>query len=122
MEPQMNADERRWSYGDFRAMDPRDAKLRQMKLLATALLVAVSLVYIAAVAFEREHPVFFYVAAAAEAAMVGAIADWFAVVALFHHPLGLRFIPHTAVVPSNKKRIAEGISTFIQSNFLAVDA
>jgi len=50
--------------------------------------------------------------------MVGAIADWFAVTALFHHPLGLRFIPHTAIIPRNKRRIATGLSSFIQSNFL----
>ena len=92
-----------------------------MKLLATTLLVCVSIVYVLATAFERQHAALFYVAAAAEAAMIGAIADWFAVVALFHRPLGLR-LPHTAIVPSNKQRIAEGISRFIQSNFLDVDA
>jgi uncharacterized membrane-anchored protein YjiN (DUF445 family) len=54
--------------------------------------------------------------------MVGAIADWFAVVALFHHPLGLRFIPHTAVVPRNKGRIAEGVADFIEGNFLSPEA
>jgi uncharacterized membrane-anchored protein YjiN (DUF445 family) len=54
--------------------------------------------------------------------MVGAIADWFAVTALFHHPLGLRFIPHTAIIPRNKQRIAAGLSHFIQSNFLTSDA
>jgi len=51
--------------------------------------------------------------------MVGAIADWFAVTALFHHPLGLRFIPHTAIIPRNKQRIATGLSHFIQANFLS---
>jgi uncharacterized membrane-anchored protein YjiN (DUF445 family) len=51
--------------------------------------------------------------------MIGAIADWFAVVALFHHPLNLRFIPHTAILPRNKARIAEGLSQFIQQNFLS---
>ena len=50
--------------------------------------------------------------------MVGAIADWFAVTALFHHPLGMRFIPHTAIIPRNKQRIARGLSHFIQTNFL----
>src|SRR5205814_4177468 len=49
---------------------------------------------------------------------VGAIADWFAVTALFHHPFGLRFIPHTAIIPRNKERIATGLSHFIQTNFL----
>jgi uncharacterized membrane-anchored protein YjiN (DUF445 family) len=54
--------------------------------------------------------------------MIGAIADWFAVVALFHHPLNLRFIPHTAILPRNKARIAGGLSQFIQQNFLSSDA
>jgi uncharacterized membrane-anchored protein YjiN (DUF445 family) len=51
--------------------------------------------------------------------MIGAIADWFAVVALFHYPLNLRFIPHTAILPRNKARIAQGLSEFIQQNFLS---
>jgi uncharacterized membrane-anchored protein YjiN (DUF445 family) len=68
---------------------------------------------------EPGRPWLHYVAAAAEAAMIGAIADWFAVVALFHHPLNLRFIPHTAILPRNKARIAEGLSQFIQQNFLS---
>jgi uncharacterized membrane-anchored protein YjiN (DUF445 family) len=54
--------------------------------------------------------------------MIGAIADWFAVVALFHHPLNLRFIPHTAILPRNKARIAQGLSQFIQQNFLSASA
>ena len=61
-----------------------------------------------------------YVAAFAEAAMVGAIADWFAVVALFRHPLGLP-IPHTAIIPSNKDRIGENLATFICANFLSTE-
>jgi uncharacterized membrane-anchored protein YjiN (DUF445 family) len=54
--------------------------------------------------------------------MVGALADWFAVVALFHHPLNLRFIPHTAILPRNKARIAEGLAQFIEQNFLSAHA
>src|SRR5258708_35822076 len=54
--------------------------------------------------------------------MVGAIADWFAVTALFHPPFGLRFIPHTAIIPRNKERIATGLSHFIQTNFLSSEA
>ena len=54
--------------------------------------------------------------------MIGAIADWFAVVALFHHPFNLSFIPHTAIIPRNKARIAEGLSQFIQQNFLTPEA
>jgi uncharacterized membrane-anchored protein YjiN (DUF445 family) len=94
-------------------------KLQRMKVLATGLLVLAGAVYVIATAFEGRYPWLFYVATAAEAAMIGAIADWFAVVALFHHPLNLRFIPHTAILPRNKARIAQGLSEFIQHNFLS---
>jgi len=94
-------------------------KLKRMKLLATSLLLFAGAVYFAARALEPGRPWLHYVAAAAEAAMIGAIADWFAVVALFHHPLNLSFIPHTAILPRNKARIAEGLSQFIQQNFLS---
>ena len=89
-----------------------------MKWLASGLLVLAGAIYVAARAFEAEHPWLFYVSVTAEASMVGAIADWFAVTALFHHPLGLRFIPHTAIIPRNKQRIAAGLSHFIETNFL----
>jgi uncharacterized membrane-anchored protein YjiN (DUF445 family) len=94
-------------------------KLQRMKMLATGLLVLAGIVYVVATALEPQRPWLRYVAAAAEAAMIGAIADWFAVVALFHHPLNLRFIPHTAILPRNKARIAQGLSQFIQENFLS---
>ena len=97
-------------------------KLQRMKLLATGLLVLAGMIYAAASALEPGRPWLRYVAAAAEAAMIGAIADWFAVVALFHHPFNLRFIPHTAIIPRNKARIAEGLSQFIQQNFLSSEA
>jgi uncharacterized membrane-anchored protein YjiN (DUF445 family) len=97
-------------------------KLQRMKMLATGLLVLAGVVYVAASALEPGRPWLHYVAAAAEAAMIGAIADWFAVVALFHHPLNLRFIPHTAILPRNKARIAGGLSQFIQTNFLSSSA
>ena len=89
-----------------------------MKWLASGLLVAAGAIYVVAQALEPAHPWLYYVSVTAEASMVGAIADWFAVTALFHHPLGLRFIPHTAIIPRNKHRIATGLSHFIQSNFL----
>lgn len=98
------------------------SKLDRMKLVATGLLVLAAAVYAAAQRFEAEHAWVHYVTVAAEAAMVGAIADWFAVTALFHHPLGLRFIPHTAVIPRNKQRIASGIALFIEQNFLSAEA
>src|SRR5438105_6496515 len=94
-------------------------KLQRMKMLATGLLVLAGVIYVAATALEPGRPWLRYVAAAAEAAMIGAIADWFAVVALFHHPLNLSFIPHTAILPRNKARIAQGLSEFIQQNFLS---
>ncbi len=91
-------------------------KLTRMKWLATGLLFVAALVYIVS-----EHQGWFYVAAFSEAAMVGALADWFAVVALFRHPLNLK-IPHTAIIPRNKERIARGLSEFIQQNFLSAEA
>ncbi|HYX62637.1 MAG TPA: DUF445 domain-containing protein [Burkholderiales bacterium] len=97
-------------------------KLQRMKWVATGLLVLAAVVYAVAQALEDRQPWLRYVAIAAEAAMVGAIADWFAVTALFHHPLGLRFIPHTAVIPRNKQRIAAGIAQFIEQNFLSAAA
>jgi uncharacterized membrane-anchored protein YjiN (DUF445 family) len=100
----------------------RDANLRRMKWLATGLLGVAALVYAGATLMQPRYPWLFYVAATSEAAMVGAVADWFAVVALFHHPLNLRFIPHTAILPRNKARIAQGLSQFIQQNFLSPDA
>ena len=89
-----------------------------MKWLASGLLVLAGAIYVTAQALEPTYPWLYYVSVTAEASMVGAIADWFAVTALFHHPLGLRFIPHTAIIPRNKQRIASGLSHFIQTNFL----
>lgn len=99
--------------------DPRDLKLRRMRRLASGLLLLAALVYVVSTAIEPRFAWLFYVSRTSEAAMVGAVADWFAVVALFHHPLGLRFIPHTAIIPRNKARIALGLSQFIQQNFLS---
>ena len=100
----------------------RDARLGRMKWRATGLLLLAGVLYAGAQAFEHQYPWLFWVSVTAEASMVGAIADWFAVTALFHHPLGLRFIPHTAIIPRNKQRIAAGLSHFIQSNFLTSTA
>jgi uncharacterized membrane-anchored protein YjiN (DUF445 family) len=98
------------SYARQEAM--REKKLMRMKWIATGLLVLAALVYLIS---ERLN--LYYLAAFSEAAMVGALADWFAVVALFRRPLNLP-IPHTAIVPRNKDRIARGLSEFIQQNFL----
>jgi uncharacterized membrane-anchored protein YjiN (DUF445 family) len=91
-----------------------------MKWIALALLVGAALLYIVASLLHNRHPAWGYVAAFSEAAMIGAIADWFAVVALFRHPLGLP-IPHTAIIPSNKDRIGANLATFICANFLSTE-
>ena len=88
------------------------ASLKRMKTLATALLVVVTLLFV--VARREGWP---WLAAFAEAAMIGALADWFAVVALFRHPLGLP-IPHTAILPRNKARLADNLARFIRDRFL----
>jgi uncharacterized membrane-anchored protein YjiN (DUF445 family) len=88
-----------------------------MRLVATGLLVVMALVYVASRAAEAHHPAFGYVRAFAEAAMVGGLADWFAVTALFRHPLGLP-IPHTAIIPRNKDRIGDALASFLRQNFL----
>ncbi|WP_417781482.1 DUF445 domain-containing protein [Stutzerimonas xanthomarina] len=90
----------------------------RMKLVAGLLLLVAALLYIIATALEPRHPVWGYLASFAEAAMVGAIADWFAVTALFRHPLGLP-IPHTAIIPRSKARIGQNLSTFITTHFLS---
>ena len=88
-----------------------------MRLFATGLLVAMAALYLVARQFVGLHPTMGYVLAFAEAAMVGGLADWFAVTALFRRPLGLP-IPHTAIVPENKDRIADTMATFLRTNFL----
>ena len=88
-----------------------------MKVVATGLLVLMAGIYLAARALEPAYPAAAWVKAFAEAAMVGGMADWFAVTALFHHPLGLP-IPHTAIIPRNKDRIGESLASFLKENFL----
>jgi len=100
----------------------KDLALRRIRLVATGFLLLAVLIYGLSTFFGRLHPAMGYIAAFSEAAVVGAIADWFAVVALFRHPLGLKFIPHTAILPANKARIAKGLSEFIQQNFLSAAA
>ena len=88
-----------------------------MKVVATGLLVVMAIVFAASRAFEHRYPWLSYVKSFAEAAMVGGLADWFAVTALFRHPLGLP-IPHTAIIPRNKDRIGEALANFLKENFL----
>lgn len=95
----------------------RAAELRRVKWLATGVLAATFLLFLAAKALVHVHPIFGFVAAFAEAATIGGLADWYAVVALFRRPLGLP-IPHTAIIQSNQERIAEKLGEFIEQNFL----
>src|SRR2546430_9518148 len=95
----------------------REARLNAMKRRATSLLGVALLVFIAASWFEPQYPWLGYLRAAAEASMVGGLADWFAVTALFRHPLGIP-IPHTAIIPRKKDQIGEALASFVQQNFL----
>ncbi|MFN3495166.1 MAG: DUF445 domain-containing protein [Hydrogenophaga sp.] len=94
--------------------------LNRMKALALGLLVLAAGVYAAATLLEPRHAAWGYVAAAAEAAMIGALADWFAVVALFRHPLGLP-IPHTAIIVANKDRLGAQLARFLGEHFLTAE-
>ncbi len=89
-----------------------------MRRVATGLLLVMAAVYLGARAAEAHHHAGWgAVRAFAEAAMVGGLADWFAVTALFRHPLGLP-IPHTAIIPRNKDRIGDSLASFLRQNFL----
>jgi uncharacterized membrane-anchored protein YjiN (DUF445 family) len=88
-----------------------------MRALATAMLAGMAAIFIAVTNLADAHPVWGFVRAFAEAGLVGGIADWFAVTALFRHPLGLP-IPHTAIVPRNKDRIGDTLANFLKDNFL----
>jgi uncharacterized membrane-anchored protein YjiN (DUF445 family) len=88
-----------------------------MKLIAGGLLAAAGAVFVVCVTVGDGHGVWGYVQAAAEAAMVGGFADWFAVTALFRHPLGLP-IPHTAIIPRKKDQLGRALAGFVQQNFL----
>ena len=102
-------------------VDPRPAALRRMRLVATLLLVLMTVVFIVTTAAKLDWPWIPYLRAFAEAGMVGACADWFAIVALFRRPLGLP-IPHTGIVPNNKDRIGKALGRFITNNFLTAAA
>ena len=90
---------------------------RDMRVVATGMLIAMALLFLAARSTIHLHPAIGFVQAFAEAAMVGGLADWFAVTALFRHPLGLP-IPHTAIIPRNKDRIGDTLALFLRDNFL----
>src|SRR5690349_8870621 len=92
----------------------RRRALRRMRTVATSLFLVAAVVYV--LTLDRGGG-WNYVHAAAEASMVGAIADWFAVTALFRHPLGLP-IPHTALIPTRKNMLARSLQDFVTENFL----
>ncbi|MCW5735990.1 MAG: DUF445 family protein [Enhydrobacter sp.] len=110
---------------DASPLQGRDAdrarELRNIKMVATGLLVSTAVLFVVARHFEPMHWLWGYVAAFAAAATVGGLADWYAVVALFRRPLGLP-IPHTAIIPRNHERIADNLGSFIETNFLAPEA
>jgi uncharacterized membrane-anchored protein YjiN (DUF445 family) len=95
----------------------RAAELRRVKLLATLVLAATFAIFLTAKMLLPVHPAFGFIAAFAEAATIGGLADWYAVVALFKRPLGLP-IPHTAIIQSNQQRIADKLGEFIEVHFL----
>jgi len=98
----------------------RKSQLRFMQTLAVGMLCLATLFFVLAHYMHGRHPAWGYLGAFAEAAMVGAFADWFAVVALFRRPLGLP-IPHTAIIPNSKDRIADSLAEFVRDHFLSHD-
>src|SRR4051795_310915 len=103
--------------GALSRFNPAQPGAQGMKVVATGLLVVMAGVFAVTRVLEPSYPSLAYVKSFAEAAMVGGLADWFAVTALFRHPLGLP-IPHTAIIPRNKDRIGEALANFIRENFL----
>ncbi len=96
-------------------------RLAHMRWIATGLLLGMAGLFVATTLLMTAHPRLGVVAAFAEAGMIGALADWFAVTALFRRPLGLP-IPHTAIVPSRKNDIGQALARFIRDHFLTKDA
>src|ERR1700755_1169382 len=97
--------------------NPAPAGAPGMKVGATGLFALMAIVFAVTRTLEPQYPWLGYVKSFSEAAMVGGLADWFAVTALFRHPLGLP-IPHTAIIPRNKDRIGEALANFLRENFL----
>src|SRR6266496_5085901 len=95
----------------------RQRALRRMKANATGFLLFAAVVFVVCVTVGDGHGVWGYAQAAAEASMVGGLADWFAVTALFRHPLGIP-IPHTAIIQRKKDQIGRGLGEFVQQHFL----
>jgi len=98
--------------------EERQRNLDRMKRRATGLLVIMGAVFVATSILEPRYAWLGYIRATAEASLVGGVADWFAITALFRHPLNLP-IPHTAIIPSRKDRIGRSLGNFVQNNFLS---
>jgi uncharacterized membrane-anchored protein YjiN (DUF445 family) len=101
----------------FAGADDKRARLLRMKMIATSLLGVMAVVFIVSSRLRPEYPFLAWVEAFSEAALIGGLADWFAVVALFRHPGGIP-LPHTAIVPHNKDRIGVQLGIFVEQNFL----
>src|SRR5215469_8692838 len=95
----------------------RRKRLRRNRLLATAMLTGMGAVFVATRMVPEPGFLTSLIQAGAEAGMVGGLADWFAVTALFRHPLGVP-VPHTAIIPNNKDRIGRTLGRFVENNFL----
>ncbi|GAA1623833.1 DUF445 domain-containing protein [Leucobacter chromiireducens subsp. solipictus] len=94
--------------------------LRRMQGIAVGLLIGMAVIFVVSFVLQDRYPWLGYVRAASEGGMVGALADWFAVTALFRHPLGIK-IPHTNLISNKKDEIGEGLGAFVEENFLADD-
>jgi uncharacterized membrane-anchored protein YjiN (DUF445 family) len=103
---------------EFKEDPEKLARLNQMRRIATGMLVVSALTFIAMRYLEPRYPWASFIRATAEAALIGGIADWFAVTALFRYPLGLK-IPHTAIVKTRKDRIGRSLGLFVEQNFLS---
>ncbi|SMF68329.1 DUF445 domain-containing protein [Allosphingosinicella indica] len=98
-------------------LSPVQSGAGRMRTVATGMLVLMAGIFGLASYMAETHPAWGFVKSFAEAAMVGGLADWFAVTALFRHPLGIP-IPHTAIIPRNKDRIGGALASFLKDNFL----
>jgi uncharacterized membrane-anchored protein YjiN (DUF445 family) len=105
---------------DISNPEERQRNLARMKRRATGLLVLMGALFVVTSLLESQHTWVGYIRATAEASLVGGIADWFAITALFRHPLNIP-IPHTAIIPSRKDRIGRSLGNFVQNNFLSPD-
>jgi uncharacterized membrane-anchored protein YjiN (DUF445 family) len=101
----------------FAGAGVKRARLRRMKTIATALLAVMAVVFVISARLRPAYPLLAWLEAFSEAALIGGLADWFAVVALFRHPGGIP-LPHTAIVPENKDRIGTQLGIFVEQNFL----